>query len=124
MKSQLRGKFIKGTAISVMVMALYGSALCMALYDSALCMSVYPVRISLCFSPLTYGIKCLEKSHLFEATVERISVCNVIEKLMEHGMHCLPSGCHSVKVVSKTVGYSLDAMVTDLCRQLTYVLLE
>ena len=60
---------------------------------------------------------CLRKS---EATVERISVCNVIEKLMEHGMHCLPSGCHSVKVVSKTVGYSLDAMVTDLCRQLTY----
>ena len=66
MKSQLRGKFIKDTAISVMVMALYGSALCMALYGSSLCMSVYPVWISLCFSPLTYGIKCLEKSHLFE----------------------------------------------------------
>ena len=25
-----------------------------------------------------------------EATVERISVCNVIEKIMEHGIHCLP----------------------------------
>ena len=25
----------------------------------------------------------------FEDTVERISVCNVIEKLMEHGIHCL-----------------------------------
>ena len=30
---------------------------------------------------------CLRKS---EVTVERISVCNVIEKLMKHGVHCLP----------------------------------
>ena len=29
---------------------------------------------------------CLRKS---EVTVERISVCNVPEKLMEHGIHCL-----------------------------------
>ena len=32
-------------------------------------------------------IICLRKS---EDIVERISVCNVIEKLMEHGIHCLP----------------------------------
>ena len=32
-------------------------------------------------------IICLRKS---EATVERISVCNVIENLAEHGIHCLP----------------------------------
>ena len=25
----------------------------------------------------------------FEVTVERISVCNVFEKLLEHGIHCL-----------------------------------
>ena len=33
------------------------------------------------------GIPCLRTS---EVTVERISVCNVIEKLIEHGIHCLP----------------------------------
>ena len=32
-------------------------------------------------------IICLRKS---EVTIERISVCNVIEKLREHGIHCLP----------------------------------
>ena len=32
-------------------------------------------------------IICLRKS---EVTVERISVCNVIEKLLGHGIHCLP----------------------------------
>ena len=32
-------------------------------------------------------IICLRKS---EVSVERISVCIVIEKLMEHGIHCLP----------------------------------
>ena len=32
-------------------------------------------------------IICLRNS---EVTVERISVCNVIEKWMEHGIHCLP----------------------------------
>ena len=30
------------------------------------------------------------------------------------------SGCHSVKVLSTTVGYYPVAKVTDLCRQLTY----
>ena len=30
---------------------------------------------------------CLRKS---EMIVERISVCNVIENLMEHGIQCLP----------------------------------
>ena len=25
-----------------------------------------------------------------KVSVERLSVCNVIEKLMEHGIHCLP----------------------------------
>ena len=39
-------------------------------------------------------IICLRKS---EVTVENISVCNVIEKLMEHGIHCLPcSGTNDV----------------------------
>ena len=34
----------------------------------------------------------------------------------------MSSGCHSVKVLSITVGYSLGAIVTDMhvCRQLTY----
>ena len=32
-------------------------------------------------------IICLRKS---EVTIERISVCNVIENLMEHGINCLP----------------------------------
>ena len=32
-------------------------------------------------------IICLRKS---EVSVERISVCNVIENLVEYGMHCLP----------------------------------
>ena len=32
-------------------------------------------------------IICLKKS---DVTVERISVCNVTEKLMEHSIHCLP----------------------------------
>ena len=69
-----------------------------------------------------------------EVNVERISVCNVIINLAEHGIHCLPyyytndginvtvtimtsyyfkwtsSGCHSVKVLSTTVCYSLVAM--------------
>ena len=31
-------------------------------------------------------IICLRKS---EVSVERILVCNVIEKLVEHGIHCL-----------------------------------
>ena len=30
------------------------------------------------------------------------------------------SGCHFVKVLNITVGHSLFAMVTDLCRHLTY----
>ena len=30
------------------------------------------------------------------------------------------SGCRSVKVLSTTVGYSLAAMVTDLCYNLSY----
>ena len=25
-----------------------------------------------------------------DVTIERISVCNIIEKLMEHSIHCLP----------------------------------
>ena len=81
----------------------------------------------------------LEKS---EVSVERSSVCNVIENLAGHGIHCLPcsytsdvtvatmmsychidfkvtsSGCHSVKVLSTTAGYSLIAMITDLFRHL------
>ena len=80
-----------------------------------------------------------------EVTVERISVCYDIEKMMEHGIHCLPcsytneiidllplqlrhhinfkvtlSGCHSVKILTPTVGYSVVVMATDLCRSLTH----
>ena len=32
------------------------------------------------------GTICLRKSEVF---VERISVCNVIEKFVQHGIHCL-----------------------------------
>ena len=32
-------------------------------------------------------IICLRKS---EVSIERISVCNIIENLAEHGIHCLP----------------------------------
>ena len=32
-------------------------------------------------------VNCLRKS---EVSVERISVCNVNENLVEHGIHCLP----------------------------------
>ena len=32
-------------------------------------------------------IICLRKSEVY---VERISVCNVIENVEEHGIHCLP----------------------------------
>ena len=56
--------------------------------------------------------------------------------MMEHGIHCLPgiyknpiiylllydviSACHSVKVKSITVGYSLVAMVTEIrCHLMT-----
>ena len=74
-----------------------------------------------------------------EVSVKRISVCNVTEKLMEYGIHCLPCSytyevidllalqllrhidfkvCHSVKVLSTTVGYSIVAMT--LWYQLTY----
>ena len=35
-------------------------------------------------------IICLRNS---EVTVEKISVCNIIEKLMEHGIHCLSCSC-------------------------------
>ena len=30
------------------------------------------------------------KNAISKVSVERISVCNVIEKLTEHGIHCLP----------------------------------
>ena len=64
--------------------------------------------------------------------------------MIEHGIHCLPcsyinvidllpkqlwrhidfkvtsSGCHSPKGLSITVGNFLVAMVTDVCRNLTY----
>ena len=33
------------------------------------------------------NIICLKKS---EVSVERISVCNAIENLVEHSIHCLP----------------------------------
>ena len=87
-------------------------------------------------------IVCWRKSKVSE---EKISVFNVIEKLMEHTILCLPCsftngaidmllqqlrrhtdfkvttwGCHSVKVLSTTVDYSLVAVVTNLFHHLTY----
>ena len=44
-------------------------------------------------------IICLRKS---EVTVERISVCNVTEKMMEHGIQCLPCSC-TTDVIDVTV---------------------
>ena len=64
--------------------------------------------------------KNLRKS---EVSVERISVCNFIEKLEEHGIHCTMTSFqvmslkyYSVKVLSTTVtvGYSLVAILIDL----------
>ena len=77
--------------------------------------------------------------------MKEFQFCNDSEKLVEHGIHYLPcsytsdaldplpkqlwrntdfkmmsSGCHSAKVLSTTFGYSLVAMITDLCRHLTY----
>ena len=54
------------------------------------------IRTETNMAPLTFGgghkdlriIICLRK---FERTVERIPVCNVVKKLMEHGIHCLHS---------------------------------
>ena len=81
-------------------------------------------------------IICLRKS---EVSGRRISVCNVIENIEEHGIYCLPCSytnyiinlllqhlwCHtdltwnhpdviSAKVLSTTVVYSPVAIVTDL----------
>ena len=39
--------------------------------------------------------KCLRKSAV---SVERISVCNAIESLAEHGIHCLP-GFYTKEVI-------------------------
>ena len=82
-----------------------------------------------------------------EVSVERISVCNIIEKLMGRSMHWLPcfytndvinatvpsmtsywfqsdevtsSGCHSVKEFSTIVSFTPVTMVTDLLCHLTY----
>ena len=84
---------------------------------------------------------------IHKVTLKRISVCDVIEKMMEHCIHSLPCfytndvidllpwqqwhhidfkvtslRCHCVNILIKTVGYSLVAMVTGLpvFRHLTY----
>ena len=63
-----------------------------------------------------------------EGFFERVSVCTVTEKLMEHGIRYLPgsdtidytddkvmsSRHHSAKVLSTAVGNSIGAIVTDL----------
>ena len=87
-------------------------------------------------------IICLRRS---EVVVEGISFCNVIEKLMEHDIHCLPGSCindvidllswqlgsyidfiltssgsHAVEILRTQVRNSIVAMVTDLWCHLTY----
>ena len=53
----------------------------------------YVIATQWLISPLKRGINsfriiiCLKES---EVTVERISVCIIIENLIEHGIHCLP----------------------------------
>ena len=80
------------------------------------------------------------------SAIERISVCNVIEKLAEHGIHYLPcsdttdvidllpkqlfkvhmdgqvtsSRHHSAKVLCATVGNTIVATVTALCSHPIY----
>ena len=49
---------------------------------------------------------CLRKS---EVTNERISVCYVIEKLMEHGIHCLP--CSYTNDVMDLLPYNCDIIL-------------
>ena len=53
-------------------------------------------------------IICLRKS---EITVERISVCDVIEKLMEHGIHCLSCSYINDVIDLFPCGWSGGAMV-------------
>ena len=60
-----------------------------------------------CVSKYTKNIELIELRKNIslgktEVSVERISVCYVIEKLMEHGIHCLPCSCtNDVKLMSK-----------------------
>ena len=59
-------------------------------------------------------IICLRKS---EVSVEKKSVCNVIENLVEHGIHCLPcSYINDVKNVTATAmtSYSCLSKVTEV----------
>ena len=44
-------------------------------------------------------VVCLRKS---QVTVQRISVSNVNEKFMEHGVHCLPCS-HTNDVIDVTI---------------------
>ena len=94
-----------------------------------------------------HGIKWLENTHLFEKICSNhcknfnlqchskwwsmaYSVCYVLSnwrhktvtlQLWRHVYFKLTSlGCHSVKALSTTVGYSLVALVKGLCRHLTY----
>ena len=78
-------------------------------------------------------------------SVERILVCNVIEKLAGHTIHCLPciytndviylfpqplrihinilvisSSYNSAKVLSTAIGNSVIVAVTDIWRHVTY----
>ena len=49
-------------------------------------------------------IICLRKS---KVTVERVSVYNVIEKLMEHGLHCLPRSYTNDVLISYRSSYDV-----------------
>ena len=65
---------------------------------------------------MEHGILCLPCSSTNADTnllPKQLSWCNTDFEVM-------PLGCHSIKVVSTTDGYSLVVMVTDLCRHLTY----
>ena len=47
---------------------------------------------------------CLRKSKVI---VERISVCNVIENLAEHGIHCLPCSYTNDVIVCNRNNYDI-----------------
>ena len=58
---------------------------------------------------------CLRKH---KVSVKRISVCNVIENLTEHGIHCLPSSYNNdvINMLSKQVCCLRDVPEIAFCQ--------
>lgn len=70
---------------------------------------------------LKYGTKWFENKYLLEKSqsevyIEGIFICNVIEKIAEHGIHCFP--CSDTKDVIDLLQYQqkvqIDVRVTSL----------